>query len=104
YALKGHLGEAETGVAGRISRTFARVDNAYARSLAWVLRHRALTVGGILSTFGVSLFIKLFIGADFFPDSDESQFAVNFKAPIGTRVERAELVADRIEGAVNKTL
>ena len=45
----------------------------------------------------MSLFLKRFIGTEFFPDSDESQFAVNFKAPIGTRVERTEVVAERIE-------
>ena len=42
----------------------------------------------------LSLFLKRCIGTEFFPDSDESQFAVNFKAPIGTRVERTEQVAD----------
>jgi hydrophobe/amphiphile efflux-1 (HAE1) family protein len=104
YTLKGHLGEAERGLPGVVSRALSRVDNAYARSLGWVLRHRAVTVGLILAVFGVSLFIKRFIGSEFFPDSDESQFTVNFKAPIGTRVEKAELVADTIEQAVNKNL
>ena len=69
-----------------------------------MLRHRLVTVGAILAVFGVSLFLKRFIGTEFFPDSDESQFAVNFKAPIGTRVERTEQVAERIEEAVNQTL
>jgi len=104
YALKGHLGEAERGVPGAISRALSRVDHAYARSLGWVLRHRLVTVFGILAIFFVSLFLKRFIGTEFFPDSDESQFAVNFKAPIGTRVERTEGVAQKIEGAVNKNL
>ena len=104
YALKGHLGEAERGLPGRISRALTRVDHAYARSLGWVLRHRLITVGAILGVFGLSLFLKRFIGTEFFPDSDESQFAVNFKAPIGTRVERSEVVAEKIEEAVNKTL
>jgi len=104
YGLKGHLGEAERGLPGAISRALSRVDHAYARSLGWVLRNRLLTVAGILLVFGVSLFLKRFIGTEFFPDSDESQFAVNFKAPIGTRVERAELVAEKIENAVNKNL
>jgi hydrophobe/amphiphile efflux-1 (HAE1) family protein len=104
YALKGHLGEAERGIPGAISRALGRLDHGYARSLGWVLRHRILTVAGILAVFGVSLFLKRFIGTEFFPESDESQFAVNFKAPIGTRVERTEVVAQRIEEAVNKNL
>ena len=39
YALKGHLGEAERGLPGAISRALTRVDHAYGRSLGWVLRH-----------------------------------------------------------------
>jgi hydrophobe/amphiphile efflux-1 (HAE1) family protein len=104
YALKGHLGEAERGLPGAISRSLARVDHAYARSLGWVLRHRLLTVAGIMAVFAVSLFLKGFIGTEFFPDSDESQFAVNFKTPIGTRVERSEIAAKRIEDAVHDKL
>jgi multidrug efflux pump subunit AcrB len=104
YALKGHMGDAERGLPGAISRGLNRVDHAYARSLGWVLRHRLLTVGCILGLFGMSLFLKRFIGTEFFPDSDESQFQVNFKAPIGTRVERTEVVAKRIESAVDATL
>src|SRR4029078_6941270 len=104
HMLRGHLGDAEAGVPGAISRMFTRVDDAYARSLGWVLRHRLMTVGVILAVFGVSLFLKRFIGTEFFPDSDESQFAINFKAPIGTRVENTESVAKKIEGAVNKNL
>src|SRR5215510_13072514 len=33
YTLKGHLGEAERGLPGAVSRTLSRVDHAYARSL-----------------------------------------------------------------------
>ena len=42
YMLKGHLGEAERGrAAARSAARWTRVDHAYARSLGWVLRHRA---------------------------------------------------------------
>jgi hydrophobe/amphiphile efflux-1 (HAE1) family protein len=104
YALKGHLGDAERGLPGAISRALSRLDHGYARSLGWVLRHRLVTVGGILAIFGVSLFLKRYIGTEFFPDSDESQFSIDFRAPIGTRVERTEVVAEKIEDAVNKKL
>src|SRR4029078_8679951 len=62
YLLKGHLGEAQSGLPGAISRTLARVDNGYAASPGWVLRHRLVTVGAILAVFGVSLFLERFIG------------------------------------------
>jgi multidrug efflux pump subunit AcrB len=98
--LRGHMGQAEGGVAGLVTRSLERLDALYARSLGWVLRHRLVTVGVILAVFGVSLGLKRFIGTEFFPDSDESQFGIFFKAPIGTRVERSEQVAQRIENIV----
>ena len=105
YMLKGrHDDSPQRGVPGLVSRALGRIDAGYARSLGWVLRHRLVTVGGILAVFGLSLFLKRSIGTEFFPDSDESQFAANFKAPIGTRVERSEMVAKKIEDAVNQTL
>jgi len=93
-----------TGVAGWIVRRLEGMDDAYARALRWVLGHRALTVCGILAFFVLSLGIKRFIGTEFFPDTDESQFTLLYKTPIGTRVERTEQVATRLEDAVSKTL
>jgi hydrophobe/amphiphile efflux-1 (HAE1) family protein len=100
----GHGDEAPKGVAGAITRFLGAVDAAYARALGWVLGHRAFTVLGILALFAVSLLLKRSIGTEFFPDADEAQFTVNFKAPIGTRVERAEEVSRRIERAADKHL
>jgi hydrophobe/amphiphile efflux-1 (HAE1) family protein len=99
-----HGAERKRGLAGMVIRGLGGLDDGYARSLGWVLRHRALTVGGILAVFALSLFLKRSIGTEFFPDSDESQFGVFFKAPVGTRVERSEQVARRIEDAVRKNL
>ena len=58
----------------------------------------------ILAFFAGSLFLSKRIGSEFFPDSDESQFSLVYKAPIGTRVEKTEQIAQRLEQAVNKTL
>jgi multidrug efflux pump subunit AcrB len=107
YTLRGHSagGPSPGGAVGRaVTRALDRLDRGYGRTLGWVLRHRALTVTLILGFFGVSLLLKSRIGSEFFPDTDESQFAINFKAPIGTRVERAEEVTRKIEAAVTRTL
>jgi multidrug efflux pump subunit AcrB len=92
-------GHKPDGLAAKVTGWFDRIDGRYARMLQWVLSHRLLTVTGILIFFVGSMFIKRGIGSEFFPDSDESQFSVNFKAPIGTRVERTEQVTDRLEKA-----
>src|SRR5262249_12108413 len=69
-----------------------------------VLRHRAITIGSILSVFFASLLLFGRIGTEFFPDSDESQFTVTYRTPIGTRVENTEEVGKRFEDLVVKAL
>ncbi len=95
---------APTGIAGWVTRWLHRMDDAYARSLLWVLRHRLPVVGAILALFFGSLTLGSKLGKEFFPDSDESQFAVNYRTPIGSRVERTEEVTKRIEQAVRDKL
>jgi len=92
------------GVSGWIVRSLEKLDDAYARALRWVLHHRAVTICAILGLFVLSLGIKRFIGTEFFPETDESQFTLLYKTPIGTRVERTEQVAMRLENAVHQTL
>jgi len=103
YWLKegGHRPE---GIAVRITGWFDRVDAAYGRALQWVLSHRLQVVIGIALFFVGSLFVKRGIGSEFFPDSDESQFNISYKTPIGTRVERTEQITDRLEKIVQKEL
>ena len=69
-----------------------------------MLRHRALTIVLILSLCGACVPLYFRIGSEFFPTSDESQISITLRAPIGTRVERTEEVATRIEAVVNKNL
>jgi CzcA family heavy metal efflux pump len=91
-------------IGGRITRALDWVDEAYARALSVVLRHRALVIGAILTVFVMSLGLLKLIGTEFFPDSDERQFSVIYKAPIGTRVERTEMIANRIEEIARREL
>lgn len=99
-----HHSVAPKGVAGAITRWLDGLDHAYARSMRWVLGHRAIVVGSILSLFAASLLIGRQIGTEFFPAADESQFSVNYKTPIGTRVEKTELVTQKVEQAIAATL
>ena len=100
----GHATQHSGGFAGRVIGRLEALDDAYARALRAVLRHRARTIFVILAFFAASLFLSKRIGSEFFPDSDESQFSLVYKAPIGTRVEKTEQIAQRLEEAVDKTL
>ena len=77
YWLKGGTSATRSGACpARSAARSTRIDHAYARSLGWVLRHR-LRDGRRASwrCSASSLFLKRFIGTEFFPDTDESQFA-----------------------------
>jgi len=87
-----------------IASALDRLDAVYARGLGWVLSHRAVTIGAIVVFFVASLSLKSKIGTEFFPETDESQFTVSFRAPIGTRVERAEDASAKIEAVVRKAI
>ncbi len=92
------------GIGRRIIGALDALDAAYARSLSWVLGRRIPVVVAILALFAGSLLLTKKIGTEFFPDSDESQFQVSFRTPIGSRVERTELVAARIEDVIRNVL
>ncbi len=100
FLRAGVRADAQAGVGAALRRAVASMDEGYARLLGWVLRHRTLTLLFIGSVFATSLLLSGAIGREFFPQTDESQFTVNFKAPIGTRVERTAEVGAKVEQQV----
>src|SRR2546430_8858338 len=76
------------------------------------LAHRRRVVGGIAGAFVASLFLvtapafglKPLIGTEFFPPSDEAQFRINLKAPVGTRVEETERIVRAMEAIIKAEL
>ena len=97
-------GFVKRGVSGWLTRMLDAMDEGYAHALAAVLKQRTITIVAILSLFVASLFLTKKIGTEFFPDSDEAQFQVIFKTPIGTRVELTEDVSKRVEKAIADAL
>src|SRR5216117_3637084 len=89
-------------------RFFERIEEVYQQVIVWALGHRRIVVGGIAATFVASLFLVLaphfgfkpLIGTEFFPPSDEAQFRINVKAPIGTRIEETERIVKGMESIV----
>src|SRR5437773_6661371 len=59
---------------GRLYRAseevFLWVLRVYERSLAWVLRHAALTLGVLLLTIGVNVYLLIIVPKGFFPQQD----------------------------------
>ena len=85
-------------------RMLERLDEEYQRALGWALGHPKTLIGGILALAATAVAILPLIGTEFFPPSDESQFIIRVRAPVGTRVEETELIVARMEGIIRTAL
>ncbi|MBI1815054.1 MAG: efflux RND transporter permease subunit [Deltaproteobacteria bacterium] len=93
---------------GRLARAgaafFDGIDDRYQTVLAWALHHRATVIFTTVAIFAGSLLLLPVIGTEFFPVTDESQFRMIVKAPVGTRVEDTDRLVERIEAAVKDSI
>jgi HAE1 family hydrophobic/amphiphilic exporter-1 len=76
---------------------YRAVDTAYGKALRWALRHRFVMIGlcglVVLSTGPIGWFM----GADWVPRDDQSEFQVHFIAPEGYTLERTNAVVTEVE-------
>jgi len=76
---------------------YESLDKGYEESLRWVLAHRWRFITGILLLFAASLALVPKIGTEFLPVSDESQFRIVLRGPVGQRVEKTEQQVAEVE-------
>ena len=79
-----------------IERALDAFDNGYATLLRWVVGHKTITILLCLATFFGSIVLVKDVGTEFFPTADNARLGVNLELPIGTRVEVAKEVTDRL--------
>jgi multidrug efflux pump subunit AcrB len=92
----------------RTQPIFLKIDAEYQDILHLALSHRKTVVLGVGVIFFVSMsFFSLgltnvipFIGTEFFPATDESQFRVSVRLPVASPVEKTKEVVDQVEGIV----
>jgi CzcA family heavy metal efflux pump len=73
------------------------LDASYEELLRWTLGHKKVLVGAIAAIFAGSLMLLPRIGTEFIPVTDESQFRIVVRAPVGQRVEKTEQQVAEIE-------
>jgi len=83
---------------------FDAIDERYHRTLKYALSRRKLVVFGVFGISVASLLLYRFIGSEFFPEQDESQFSVSIRMPVGTRVEETEKFVKRVEDIIQKNI
>ena len=81
---------------GPIERFLDKLDDGFSKLLAVVVKHRWITTVGALLIFFGSMQLTKFIGSEFFPTSDNSRLGVTLELPVGTRVEIAKDLTERI--------
>lgn len=79
-----------------INKGLDAFDNGYAWLLTKVVGHKTVTILVCLVIFISSLGLLKFVGTEFFPTADDGRLGVNLELPIGTRVEIAHDVAQRL--------
>ena len=78
------------------------IDGKYQRLLEFTLRHRKMILFSVLGFSILSMLLFGFIGSEFFPESDEGQFSVTVKLPVGTRIEETEKFIQKIENIIRR--
>ena len=79
-----------------IERALDRLDAWYAARLNWAVRHRGTIIVGCFLLFVGSIFCLKGIGSEFFPSQDNSRISIKLQLPIGSRVERAQDLAQKL--------
>jgi CzcA family heavy metal efflux pump len=88
----------------RFKNGFEAIDSRYQAVLSWALDHRKTVVLTVLAVLLCSLPLYFFIGSEFFPSMDESQFRFWVQLPVGTRLEESGRVAARMEEIIQDTM
>ncbi|NOS77569.1 MAG: efflux RND transporter permease subunit [Nitrospira sp.] len=83
---------------------YESLDRSYEDSLRWVLAHRRLFITTIVLLFIGSLMLLPMIGTEFLPVSDESQFRIVLRAPVGQRVEKTEQQVAEVERVLRENI
>ncbi len=88
----------------RFKGWFEEIDTGYQTFLSWSLAHRKTVVLIVVLTFLGSLPLYFFIGTEFFPSMDESQFRFVVQLPVGTRLEESVRTSARMEKIIQETI
>ena len=83
-------------VYGPILKVLDKIDDFYAKVLDICVAHRWITTATALGIFVASMFLMKFIGTEFFPVNDNGRLGITLELPIGTRVDIAKDVSERL--------
>lgn len=82
---------------------FLYVETAYRHILGWSLRRRFII--GIITavSFGVGTLFVILVGKELIPTSDQAQFMVTVKTPVGSSLDYTDSMMKECEGVLTAT-
>ena len=63
-----------------------------------------MVIGAVAILFVGSLLLYPLLGTELFPTTDSGQFIIDYRAPVGTRIELTEAITDRMEKVVRQVI
>jgi HAE1 family hydrophobic/amphiphilic exporter-1 len=92
-ALHGNL---ITRTLGRFNRWFDTASTGYRGIIRWALGNRKMTIVVAVLSLVAALALVPFIGGSFNPDSDNSEFTVQFETPEGSSLAQTKVKAEQV--------
>ncbi|MDY6029881.1 MAG: efflux RND transporter permease subunit [Acidaminococcaceae bacterium] len=84
-------------VLDKFEQSFQTVSELYSNIMGFVLTHpKKIIMIGVIS-LGVNILLLPFVGKEFQPTYDSGEFTVNFKAPVGTSLQKTIALADPLQ-------
>jgi len=83
-------------------RGYKKVEEAYKPVLKFSIDHRGAAIVSAIILFALSMFITRFIGKEFVPQEDQSQFVIRLEAPVDYSLAKANELFTRIDSLVRK--
>jgi HAE1 family hydrophobic/amphiphilic exporter-1 len=84
------------------SRFYRPVERTYTRLLTWSMAHRWVIVISCLIVIISIVPLFMFVGKNFLPVDDQSQFEINVRAPEGSTLAATSSLAERISADLRK--
>jgi len=78
------------------SRFYRPIDRGYTRLLTWAMTHRWVIVAACLLVVISIVPLFMFVGKNFLPVDDQSQFEINVRTPEGSTLTATAAIAGRI--------
>jgi HAE1 family hydrophobic/amphiphilic exporter-1 len=84
------------------SRFYRPIDRFYTRMLQWSMAHRWAIVGLSVLVILSTIPLFMFVGKNFLPLDDQSQFEINLRTPEGGTLSSTSALAERMAADVRK--